>query len=497
SGGRDLAGNLQSPDPTTDADKFDIDTKNPTVTIAVSDTLISDFDIPGSFTVTATFSEAMDTAYTPTVSFSPDVSTTLTLPSGAWSAGNTVYTVTYTLADAGVEVTGVDVSVSGGRDLAGNLQSPDPTTDADKFDIDTKNPTVTITDPANGQYLYNDQFPITIQGTASDMSGIQWVKVQIDGGTWNYATYDSSTGAWSFQWNGPVSDGSHVITAMAMDGSGNTATKSVSVVVLPRHAVTSSSLCPLPNNQFKLLFIQDMQNPSTYKLTASNPGQFYYNVFYIGKPGSAVTLTITIPAPFVTQGATPVHLYSSVSIGSCGCFVPSGEIASYKYTITGLSGGTIELTDIEIPSTGLVYVTVHLDFGYKITPGWTPDGGLNAYLNDVKKIPNNDQYEFSYAVGSLSYKATVSNVNEFKKIPGFGGIVADSDGNGISGVTITVTVNGKTYTTITNDDGFYLIAYKTGKEQSFTITATKNGYGSTQTGFIKANRFVVTNFSYP
>jgi hypothetical protein len=255
-------------------------------------------------------------------------------------------------------------------------------------------------------------------------------------------------------------------------------------LVLPISSVTTSSLCRLANDQFKLLFLQDMQNPNTYKLTASNPGQFYYNVFYVGTLGETASLSISIPAPFVTQGAMPVHVYSSVSY-SGGCFVPSGELAAYAKTITGLGGGTISLTNIKIPSSGLVYVTVHLDFGYKITPGFTPDGGLNAYLNAKKIIPNNNPYMFSYANG-VTHSATVSNVNDFKKIAGFGGIVTDSPG-----VKVTVKVGGNTYTTTTNDDGFYLIPYKTGKTQSYTITVT--GFDP-QSGTINANKFVVNNF---
>lgn len=118
------------------------------------------------------------------------------------------------------------------------------------------------------------------------------------------------------------------------------------------------------------------------------------------------------------------------------------------------------MTDFKIPASGLVYVTVHLDFGYKITPGFTPDGGLNAYLGTTKTISNNNAYAFSYTNG-VPHSATVTNVNDFKKIPGFGGIVTDGT-NPLMGVTVTVNVGGTSYSTMTNDDGFFLIRYKTG-----------------------------------
>jgi len=64
--------------------------------------------------------------------------------------------------------------------------------------------------------------------------------------------------------------------------------------------------------QFRLIFTPDPASPSTHKLAASNPGQFfYYNVFYIKPPsstGTTLTLTITTPYPFVNQGSVPIHV---------------------------------------------------------------------------------------------------------------------------------------------------------------------------------------------
>jgi len=139
SGGKDARGNTMLADAT--AGTFEVDTIDPIITdIWVSDTLITEADISGTFLVNVTFSEAMDTGVTPDISFSPTVASTLTSGSGAWSVGDTIYTATYTLADADVEVDGVNVTASGGKDPAGN--SPAPYEETDMFDIDTKKPTV-------------------------------------------------------------------------------------------------------------------------------------------------------------------------------------------------------------------------------------------------------------------------------------------------------------------------------------------------------------------
>ena len=139
-GAKDAAGNAQQD--YTPLDEFAIDTANPTGTIAVSDSLITDADVPGPFTVTVTYDEAMDTGIAPTIGFSPSVASTLAFTGGVWSGGGTVYTASYTISDAGVAVPSVDVSASGAQDLVGNTQVTSNATDA--FDIDTANPTATI-----------------------------------------------------------------------------------------------------------------------------------------------------------------------------------------------------------------------------------------------------------------------------------------------------------------------------------------------------------------
>ena len=83
------------------------------------------------------------------------------------------------------------------------------------------------------------------------------------------------------------------------------------------------------------------------------------------------------------------------------------------------------------------------------------------------------------------------NANNFKKVSGFGGVVTNSYGDPAIGVTVTVNVGGATLKATTDSNGFYMITYKTGKAQTYTVAVT--GY-NTQTGTIKANGFAVNNF---
>ncbi|MGY6627624.1 MAG: Ig-like domain-containing protein [Oceanicaulis sp.] len=89
--------------------------------IAVSLSQIGVGDSGSAFTVTVTFSEAMNEAHPPVIAFTgADVSGTLSFQSGAFSAGGAVYAAQYGVADSGLSASAVGVTVSGARDAFGN-----------------------------------------------------------------------------------------------------------------------------------------------------------------------------------------------------------------------------------------------------------------------------------------------------------------------------------------------------------------------------------------
>ncbi|MEM2294046.1 MAG: hypothetical protein QXX41_12295 [Nitrososphaerota archaeon] len=274
----------------------------------------------------------------------------------------------------------------------------------------------------------------------------------------------------------------NTVTASGEDALGLEVSDSASwtVVVLPKSMVTTSRLCYFDfdsakeGQQFRLIFTQDPTNPSTYKLTASNPGQFYYNVFYIRTSGDSVSLTIKIPYPFVTQGAVPIHVYSDVDIVG-GCFIPSGDITgsfSINPKIITLEDYVEITVNGPVPESGLVYVTIHLDYGLKKTVGYTPDSDKNAEKPiGTEVIVNYASYTFEVS-GDLTDSQTIQSVNVFKRDPGFAGIVTDSEGNPSAGVEVKIYgPDGKLLATVeTDEDGWYFFNYKhTGKAATYTI----------------------------
>ncbi|TES83576.1 MAG: hypothetical protein E3J91_02680, partial [Hadesarchaea archaeon] len=145
-----------------------IDVTSPTVvsiSVSESDNIITDSEIGETFTVTVQFDENMDNTVTPDVEFIPNVvGETLTFDNRWWSSDNRYYYENYTISDANVENFDVDIKVENAKDLAGNLQVS--FTGNDKFDIDTKNPTVVSIIVSDNVIADNDAgetFTVTIQ----------------------------------------------------------------------------------------------------------------------------------------------------------------------------------------------------------------------------------------------------------------------------------------------------------------------------------------------
>ena len=106
-------------------------------------------------------------------------------------------------------------------------------------------------------------------------------------------------------------------------------------------------------------------------------------------------------------------------------------------------------------------------------------------------IPNLNDYTFSVS-GSQNDSRTIQNANDFKRIPGFGGLVQEIDEDPVPDATIEITLDGAPLGTATTDeDGWYMFVYKhTGKPAEYTVTLDSQ----TESGTLKANKFAEVNF---
>ena len=132
----DIAGN-----PLIEVDSHQtVDTVNPSTMGApeVSADLVTDADNESTLTVSFSFDETMDQGVAPTVTFDPNVKSTLTGQTGRWTDAQT-YVVEAVVADADFDADEVTIDITGAQDVAGNIQEDHTATVG--LSVDTQNPT--------------------------------------------------------------------------------------------------------------------------------------------------------------------------------------------------------------------------------------------------------------------------------------------------------------------------------------------------------------------
>ena len=238
-----------------------------------------------------------------------------------------------------------------------------------------------------------------------------------------------------------------------------------------------------PESQFRLLFTPDGKLWPAHKANATNPGQFYYNLISDGSTiglcdndnspcdtsvpndcgdnnacvqacaGKLETFTISVPYPFITHGARPVHVYDGSLVttdpfcvddqtlevtGACDfvtfdstgcpagescdqqCFIPP-EVAlaaldreleignwfdapapiidwscpTFNQSVVNNMGTCTLTVTATYPASCQLYVNIHLDFGLKgVHVDWNPgDGKPDRYDPDVATLSDWGSYD--------------------------------------------------------------------------------------------------------
>jgi hypothetical protein len=220
----------------------------------------------------------------------------------------------------------------------------------------------------------------------------------------------------------------------------------------------------------------------------------------------------------------PIHVYSDYGISDGGCFLPSGDITA-DFTITTSKGNlsssgapVILLTDYGlnpvvgttltevnvdgiVPASGMVYVTIHLDYGLKKTTGWTNVNGDAKGSGALKNvtIEGPQDYNFSFTADSLTDTQVPQSVNKFNKSTtgyGFAGAVTDTNADPMENVKVEIYgPSSKTKpmgTVKTNAEGMYFYEYKNAKSATFAVKLPE--YNLKQSVTLPKNGYVIVNF---
>ena len=250
--------------------------------------------------------------------------------------------------------------------------------------------------------------------------------------------------------------------------------------------VTDGSLCGF-GDQFHLIFVQSNAKSklaSGFTLAASNPGQFAYNVFFNGTAGTPVTLSMSVPYPFVTQGTNPVQVFSNFGLQS-GCFVPINNVSnSFAITPAAIAltdysaqalGSTVTITvSGSVPSSGMVYLTVHLNYGLKGSSfGKSDDNATNPGTGQVV-IPDDATYSFSVSASSLTDTQTIVSDNVFKQDRVVAGIITDQMGSPVANISVSLFDSGGNLVAMafTDADGFVGFHPHISGKSTFTVESS-------------------------
>jgi len=227
-----------------------------------------------------------------------------------------------------------------------------------------------------------------------------------------------------------------------------------------------------------------------------------------------MTFNVTLPYPFVTQGANPIEGYDGVTSTTSGgqtCLVPGNKFlaGSQKVVLTDYTpqavGSTKTLTiTVTVPPSGNVFLAIHLDYGLKGSTGYNKGGaGNDAILCNTTTvvIPDLTTYNFSVG-GAATDSASALSCNAFKKNPGVGGGAQNTVttyGVGGAGAVLKDAKGGVLASGTTDQDGWYMLPYKwTGKAATLYVTLSPPGKAAqTKTITLKANGYVQVDFSVP
>jgi hypothetical protein len=173
-------------------------------------------------------------------------------------------------------------------------------------------------------------------------------------------------------------------------GSGNVGTRTASVTpqvgddILVTFADTEWVISWLSDTSDQRLEVTDFRIVFTpcvtstgisYKISATNPGGFYYNIWYHTKE-DPTTIYYTLAEDFATKGSMPVHAYIWNDLDNDGKIDYWIELTDVTNKITttqepGLPGGTITVSGV--PVCNNVLITIHITFTLKGTSGYSFD----------------------------------------------------------------------------------------------------------------------------
>ncbi|MDO8563682.1 MAG: Ig-like domain-containing protein [Nanoarchaeota archaeon] len=259
------------------------------------------------------------------------------------------------------------------RDLIGslNFSQSDFSVNVASGGSDTTNPTVSITSPSNGATVSGT---ISISANANDNVAVSNVQFRVDGS--NVGSADTSSPYSASLDTTTLTNGNHILTAVATDSSGNSATSSsVSITVSNGGADTTAPSVSItsPSNGATVSGTISISATASDNVAVSSV-QFKVEGSNIGSPDTSSPYSASLDTTILPKGnyvLTAVATDSSgnqatssvsVSVDNTG----SGDTTNPSITITSPTNGSTVSGTVPVSATasdniGVVGVTFFLD----------------------------------------------------------------------------------------------------------------------------------------
>jgi photosystem II stability/assembly factor-like uncharacterized protein len=245
----------------------------------------------------------------------------------------------------------------------------------------------------------------------------------------------------------------------------------------------------ITDSQFQLINSADVvfasdKATSSQKLTATNPGTYYFNkaLTNTGSSPLTVSVTVAIPSSLSLKGSMPVHVYAdllrTLDVTSQATISVAQPLGSANATsLTYVPNVTVSVT---IPAGELRYLNIHLDYNLKGTTGY-PSSSQTTYVQGLKFVETVTVATFG-AVPNDAVGMTFVG----KRVTAVGGIALDTNANFKSGLNVRVKdASNQTIVTVqvTAPDGFYFSAIPAGGAYTLELY---NAVGTVRTATVQS-----------
>ena len=270
--------------------------------------------------------------------------------------------------------------------------------------IDTQDPVVQITNPANGSQINQS---ITIETTATDEAGIAQLEFYIDA----QLVSTQVTSPYAYLWNTEnVSDGQHTLRVVAIDLAGRSSEQTLSVSVtkvLPPTDTQGPQLGNVTVNADPLVNDSVITGNSAISFTASDPSgvsrvDLLLDGHSVSSPSGSTNYSAMLNVDNVENGSHTLAVQATDSLGNVSTL-------SYSITVAHAAPAAPVLTQ---PING----TNTPDRTITVSGNGQPGSKVQLYLNaaavgNLISVPNNGQFSASLTLvnGSNDIQATATD----------------------------------------------------------------------------------------